>query len=162
MVLSARFGFIVKLRPGSLELGATRVFLQVIILMIECIGGVVRVMGRRDVTWSLMAAQHLFCFYSVTSIVTSAAIAHQKAILQIFLAFCAIGFLEFFRTESLLLGTDIEMVHILVNTWQKLSRLVLLRFVSIHQVDSIITPLIVLLELVVVLRRVLGLGVEEG
>ena len=34
MVLSARFGFIAELRPGSLELGAARVFLHVISLLV--------------------------------------------------------------------------------------------------------------------------------
>ena len=57
---------------------------------------------------------------------------------------------------------DLKLIHILVNTWQKLSRLALLGFVSIHEADLSVVPLVELLELVVVFRRVLGFRAEKG
>ena len=57
---------------------------------------------------------------------------------------------------------DLKLIHILVNTWQKLSRLALLGFVSIHEADLSVVPLVELLELVVVFGRVLGFRAEKG
>ena len=57
---------------------------------------------------------------------------------------------------------DLKLIHILVNTWQKLSRLALLGFVSIHEADLSVVHLVELLELVVVFRRVLGFRAEKG
>ena len=156
VVLSSRFTLIAKLRPRSLKLGGTCIFLHMILFVDLPIWGVVGVMRRDNAAWCSYDCWLLFHFYSVTSIVTFAAIVHQKALIQKFLTFRAICFLEFFRPKSLLLRMNFDLVHVVMNTWQKLSGLVLLRVVRILEFQSVICPFIKLLELVVIFCLLCG------